>query len=254
MCASSSASDSPGRCGGPGGGGCTPPADVGWVTASCSSGHQAGCGSVRGGQCRPDTGRGSAAWRTPDTAAAVQPAAAGHRRSLRRGLRPSAHCRGSACRHAGSSATRSAALVNLARSAQAGGHQRPTRRGHRTRRPDTRSPGHLAQRTPATAAGCPGRCGSRPAGQPTTGHVRRDHHRTAMVRRSGRTVRQQRQRGSPASLFGSGRGSRPAPVVRPYRPGRPAHLLIVEKWAKSRPKVGRSTGRRRSWRGPSSTH
>ena len=79
-----------------------------------------------------------------------------------------------------------------ARSAQACGRQRPTRRGHRPRRPNTRSPGPPRQRTPRTAAGCHGHCGSRPAGQPTAGHTGRNHHPTALVRRLGRTLRQQR--------------------------------------------------------------
>jgi hypothetical protein len=39
MCASSSASGWPGSSGGPGAGGCTPPADAGQATASCSGGH-----------------------------------------------------------------------------------------------------------------------------------------------------------------------------------------------------------------------
>jgi hypothetical protein len=66
--------------------------------------------------------------------------------SMRRTLRPSAHCCGSLSRPAGSSAVRSAALVTLARSAQDG------------RTPDAPSghpaaSGHLAQWTPATAVG-----------------------------------------------------------------------------------------------------
>src|SRR5262245_27576190 len=46
--------------------------------------------------------------------------------------------------------------------------------------------------------------------------------------------------------------SRSAPAVRPHRRGWLAHLLTLGEWAKSGPKVGRTTGRR-PWRQPSST-
>jgi hypothetical protein len=84
MCASSSASGLPGSSGGPGGGGCTAPADAGQASASCSSGHALATVSAA------DTGRPDTVTAPPapadtlDTAAAVRLAAPGHGRRLRR--------------------------------------------------------------------------------------------------------------------------------------------------------------------------
>jgi hypothetical protein len=77
MCASSSASGSPSRSGGPGGGGCTSPADAGPVTASSSSGHPQAAAESAVDSIVRTPGRGSAA--LPDT---------GHCRS-----RPDGHSR-----------------------------------------------------------------------------------------------------------------------------------------------------------------
>jgi hypothetical protein len=86
------------------------------------------------------------------------------RRSAPRTGRPpqpgGGHCgRPRACSHghgrpAGSRTVRSPALVNPPDRCSHGRTSASGRRGHRTCLPDNRSPGTLAQRTPATAAGC----------------------------------------------------------------------------------------------------
>jgi hypothetical protein len=76
-----------GSSGGPGGGGCTAPADAGQASASCSSGHALATVSAA------DTGRPDTVTAPPapadtlDTAAAVRLAAPGHGRRLRRTAR-----------------------------------------------------------------------------------------------------------------------------------------------------------------------
>jgi hypothetical protein len=61
-------------------GGCIPPADAGQATGSCSSGHPQGAAVSTVDNVVRTPGRGAAAVRTPDTAAAVHTAAAGHGR------------------------------------------------------------------------------------------------------------------------------------------------------------------------------
>jgi hypothetical protein len=173
-------------------GGCTPPADAGPATASCSSGHpQTAAVSAVDGAVRPrfrqhrghrplrqTSGRPHRTRRQPAAdSTADSPATADRRRT--RKFRP-------ACRK------QQGLLACLAHWASVGagrgGHQRPTARtpdafGHPQVRTTWRS-GH-----PRPRQGCHGRCGRRPSR--TAGSVRRDHHRTAVSGPPlGRNIRQ----------------------------------------------------------------
>jgi hypothetical protein len=210
MRASSFASGSPSRSARHTCDGCTPAADAGRPTASCSSGHpQAAAVSAVDSAVRTPAAVSSAS-RTPSAAAAVRSAAPDT---------AAAH----SGQHRGQTGHRRQAADAAAVRAPAA-ESRPARRKQRPPLTYAGQPARSAQhgRTPAsgrrgtpevpsghpavpwttwrsggspTAAGGRGRCGSRfRPGQRTAGSVRRDHHRRARVRPSGCTIRRPRPR------------------------------------------------------------
>jgi hypothetical protein len=161
------------------GGGGTPPADAGQATASGSGGHPPAAAVSAADTNRPatdlvDTDRGSGSSSgqprrprcpvlQPPRHRPRGPAGAGRRRTRSRRCRATAGLRMSDLLVCSARLRWSSCQVDAASGTAV------RMRGHRTRPAEHREPARPALRTPATAAGYGGHCGSGRAGQPAAG-------------------------------------------------------------------------------------